>query len=184
MNETVKETLRNNLYYVIIAILSLTVLIVFPFLRSDFEAGWMFPTTPTGWFLFWFEKISVTIINLTIFTAFKRQGKLNILKNERYCEAQELMHKVKKKVYKPLSPAQYQIRSYSKKGTFMTIFTIASLMAITNMILRFDYLALISYATTILFAVVFGVFAMKSDEIYWTNDYYYYALQEAQKNGF
>ena len=180
MNEKVKEALRNNLYYVIIGVLSLLVLIVFPFLRSDFEAGWDFPTTSAGWFLFWFEKITVTGINLTIFTAFKKQGKLNILDNEMYKKAQELMNKVKAKVFKPLSPAQYQARSYGKKGTTLILTTVFSLVAITRMILKFDYLALISYGVTILLGIVFGVFAMKSDEVYWTNDYYYYALQQAE----
>lgn len=180
MNEKIKETLRNNLYYVIIAVLSLGVLVVFPFLRSDINAGWAFPTTKAGWFLFWFEKISVTGINLTIFTAFKKQGKLNIIEHPKYKEAVELMNKVKTKVYKPLSPAQYQLRSYGKKGTTLIITTMASLVAITRMLLKFDYLALISYAVTIVMGVIFGIFAMKSDEVYWTNDYYFYALQQSE----
>lgn len=180
MNDKVKEVLRNNLYYVIIGVLSLLVLIVFPFLRSDFEAGWNFPTTSAGWFLFWFEKITVTGINLTIFTAFKKQGKLNVLENEMYKKAQELMNKVKTKAYKPLSPLQYQARSYGKKGTTLILTTVFSLIAITRMILKFDYLALISYGVTILLGIIFGIFAMKSDEVYWTNDYYFYALQQSE----
>ena len=180
MNDKVKEALRNNLYYVIIGVLSLLVLIVFPFLRSDFEAGWNFPTTSAGWFLFWFEKITVTGINLTIFTAFKKQGKLNILENEMYKKAQELMNKVKTKAYKPLSPLQYQAKSYGKKGTTLILTTVFSLVAITRMILKFDYLALISYGVTILLGIIFGIFAMKSDEVYWTNDYYFYALQQSE----
>lgn len=180
MNDKVKEVLRNNLYYVIIGVLSLLVLIVFPFLRSDFEAGWNFPTTSEGWFLFWFEKITVTGINLTIFTAFKKQGKLNVLENEMYKKAQELMNKVKTKAYKPLSPLQYQARSYGKKGTTLILTTVFSLVAITRMILKFDYLALISYGVTILLGIIFGIFAMKSDEVYWTNDYYFYALQQSE----
>lgn len=180
MNDKVKEVLRNNLYYVIIGVLSLLVLIVFPFLRSDFEAGWNFPTTSAGWFLFWFEKVTVTGINLTIFTAFKKQGKLNVLENEMYKKAQELMNKVKSKAYKPLSPLQYQARSYGKKGTTLILTTMFSLVAITRMILNFDYLALIAYSVTILLGIIFGIFAMKSDELYWTNDYYFYALQQAE----
>lgn len=180
MNDKVKEVLRNNLYYVIIGVLSLLVLIVFPFLRSDFEAGWNFPTTSAGWFLFWFEKITVTGINLTIFTAFKKQGKLNVIENEMYKKAQELMNKVKTKAYKPLSPLQYQARSYGKKGTTLILTTVFSLVAITRMILKFDYLALISYGVTILLGIIFGIFAMKSDEVYWTNDYYFYALQQSE----
>ena len=180
MNDKVKEALRNNLYYVIIGVLSLVVLIVFPFLRSDFEAGWNFPTTSAGWFLFWFEKITVTGINLTIFTAFKKQGKLNIVEHPKYKEAQELMNKVKCKQYKPLSPAQYQARSYGKKGTTLILTTVFSLIAITRMILKFDYLALISYGVTILLGIIFGIFAMKSDEVYWTSDYYFYALQKSE----
>ena len=65
----------------------------------------------------------------------------------------------------------------------MIFSTLCSLVAIGNMILRFDYNTLIAYGVTIVMGITFGVFAMKSDEIYWTNDYYYYALQEEKKNG-
>lgn len=181
MNETVKDKLRQNLYYIIIAILSLAVLIVMPFLRSDLSAGLLFPTTAAGWFLFWFEKISITAINLTIFTAFKKQGLMNVKDNPQYVKARELMNKVKAKKYNPMSPLKYQAKSYGKKGTTLVISTMASLVAITNMLLRFDYLALISYCITILMAVIFGIFAMKNDELYWTDEYYYWALQQSQE---
>ena len=182
MNEHAKEVLRQNLWYFIIAVLCLGVLLVFPFLRSEANAGLALPSTRAGWFLFWFEKISVTIINLTIFTAFKKQGKTNILSDPKYLEATEMLNKVKNKIYRPLSPAKYQARSYGFKGTTLMITTMATLVAITNMILRFDYLALISYAVTLVFAVIFGIFTMKKDEIYWTNDYWFYAKEQYDKN--
>ena len=181
MNETVKDKLRQNLYYIIIVILSLAVLIVMPFLRSDLSAGLLFPTTTAGWFLFWFEKISVTAINLTIFTAFKKQGLINVKDNPQYVKARELMNKVKMRKYTPMSPLKFQAKSYGKKGTTLVISTMASLVAITNMLLRFDYLALISYCITILMAIIFGIFAMKNDELYWTDEYYYWALQQAEE---
>ena len=181
MNETVKDKLRQNLYYIIIVILSLAVLIVMPFLRSDLSAGLLFPTTTAGWFLFWFEKGSITAINLTIFTAFKKQGQMNVKDNPQYIKARELMNKVKAKKYTPASPAKYQAKSYGKKGTTLVISTMASLVAITNMLLRFDYLALISYCITILMAIIFGIFAMKNDELYWTDEYYYWALQQVEE---
>lgn len=180
MNETIKDKLRQNLYYIIIVILSLAVLIVMPFLRSDLSAGLLFPTTPAGWFLFWFEKCSITAINLTIFTAFKKQAVINIKDNPQYIKAREILNKIKAKKYTPMSPAKYQAKSYGKKGTTLVISTMASLVAITNMLLRFDYLALISYCITILMAIIFGIFAMKNDEIYWTDEYYYWALKQLE----
>ena len=181
MNEQVKEKLRQNLYYVVIIVLTIAVLMIFPFLKSDLEAGLKFPTTAMGWFLFWFEKISMACINLCIFTSFKKQGKLNIKDDKRYIEANEIMNKVKKKSYNPLSPGQYQARSYGKKGTTLVISTMASLVAITNMLLKFDYMALISYGFTLIMAIGFGIFAMKNDELYWTNDYYYWALKQQEE---
>ena len=29
-------------------------------------------------------------------------------------------------------------------------------------------------------AIIFGIIAMKSDELYWTSDYYYWALKQAE----
>ena len=180
---TAKEILRQNLYYFIIGLLSIGVLIIFPFLRSDADVGWGFPTTSAGWFLFWFEKISVTCINLSIFTAFKKQAVLNVKDNEMYQKARKLLNAVREKKSAPRSPAQYQAISYAKKGTTLILSTICSLIAIGNMILRFDYNTLIAYTVTLVMGIVFGVFAMKADEIYWTEDYYYYALQQAEELG-
>ena len=55
--------------------------------------GFDFPTTTWGWVLFWFEKISMTAINMTICTAFKKQGKLNIKDDLKYKEAQDELEK-------------------------------------------------------------------------------------------
>lgn len=181
-NNKAKEILRQNLYYFIIALMSVGVLIVFPFLKSSADVGWGFPTTSAGWFLFWFEKGSITGINLCIFTAFKKQAILNIKDNPKYIEARELLNRVKEKKCDPKSPAKYQAISYSKKGTTMVLSTICSLIAIGNMILAFDYNTLIAYSVTIVMGIIFGVFAMKSDEIYWTDEFYYYALQEEKKS--
>lgn len=183
MNEQAKEILRQNLYYFLIALMSIGVLIVFPFLKSSADVGWGFPTTSAGWFLFWFEKGSVTGINLAIFTAFKKQAQLNVKDDPTYKKAREILNAVKEKKSTPKSPAKYQAQSYLKKGTTLIFSTLCSLVAIGNMILRFDYNTLIAYGVTIVMGITFGVFAMKSDEIYWTNDYYYYALQEEKKNG-
>ena len=177
---TAKEILRQNLYYFIIGLLSIGVLIIFPFLRSEADVGWGFPTTSAGWFLFWFEKISVTCINLSIFTAFKKQAVLNVKENETYKKARKLLNAVREKKSSPQSPAKYQVVSYAKKGSTLILSTVCSLIAIGNMILRFDYNTLIAYTITIVMGIVFGIFAMKADEIYWTEDYYYYALQQAE----
>ena len=182
MNATAKEILRQNLYYFVILVLSVGVLIVFPFLKSSADVGWGFPTTKAGWFIFWFEKGSVAGINLCMFTAFKKQAVLNIKDNETYKKAREILNKVKEKTAKPKSPAKYQAESYLKKGTTLVFTTGCSLVAIGNMILRFSYITLVSYGCTIIMGLTFGVFAMKADELYWTNDFYYYAIQEAEKN--
>lgn len=182
MNATAKELLRQNLYYVLIVILSIGVLVIFPFLKSTADVGWGFPETKAGWFIWWFEKGSITGINLCIFTAFKKQAILNIKEDETYKKAREILNRVREKKYEPKSPIKYQAESYAKKGTTLAISTACSLVAIGNMILRFSYVTLISYLVTIVMGITFGIFAMKSDEIYWTNDYYYYALQEERKN--
>ena len=181
MTTTAKEVLRQNLYYFIILVLSIGVLVVFPFLKSSADVGWGFTSTKAGWVIWWFEKGSIAGINMCLFTAFKKQAILNIKEDPTYKKAKEILNKVKEKKSEPKSPVKYQAQSYLKKGTTMTVTTFCSLIAIGNMILRFSYITLISYACTLLMGLVFGIFAMKADELYWTNDYYYYALQEERK---
>ena len=181
MNEKAKDLLRQNLYYFLIAIMSVGVLLVFPFLDSSTDIGWGFPTTSAGWFLYWCEKGSISATNLCIFTAFKRQALLNVRDNETYKKARLILNAVREKKSNPRSPIRYQSLSYSKKGTTIVISTICSMVAISNMVLRFSYNTLISYSVTVVMGIMFGIFAMKADEIYWTNEYYYYAIQEEKK---
>lgn len=103
------------------------------------------------------------------------QAKQNVLTNENYIKANEILERNKPKNYKPKSPSQYLSKQYLKKGTSLTITTLASLVTIGEAAVNYNYLLLIATVVTIIFAIVFGIISMKSTEVYWTTEYLDYA---------
>ena len=130
-----------------------------------------FPHTPTGWTLWCIERVLIVVMNLLILTLFVKQARVNVKENENFKKANEILASFKPKQYKPISPAQYYSKLYARKGVTLAITTLASLIAIGDAIINYNYLLLIATAVTILFAVVFGVISMKDTELYLTTDY-------------
>lgn len=172
----IKMKLKNGIYYILTALLSTVAIIVFPMLdNSNVTFRDTFPTTPTGWTLWIIERVLIIVMNLLILSNFILQAKQNIKDNERYLEANSILDRYKPKNYKPKSPSQYMSKMYLTKGSSLTITTAASLITIGEAAVNYNYLLLIATVVTIVFAVVFGVVAMKNTELYWTSEYLDYA---------
>ena len=168
----IKLKLKQGVYYILVALLSITALIVFPMLDSS-SLTFMdaFPHTPTGWTLWCIERTLIVVMNLLILTLFVKQARVNVKDDENFKKANEILASFKPKQYKPISPAQYYSKLYARKGVTLAITTLASLIAIGDAIINYNYLLLIATAVTILFAIVFGVISMKDTELYLTTDY-------------
>ena len=168
----IKLKLKQGVYYILVALLSITALIVFPMLDSSsltFKDA--FPHTPTGWTLWCIERILIVVMNLLILTLFVKQARANVKDNENFKKANEILASFKPKQYKPISPAQYYSKLYARKGITLAIATLASLIAIGDAVINYNYLLLIATAVTILLAIVFGIVSMKDTELYLSTDY-------------
>lgn len=104
------------------------------------------------------------------------QAKLNIKDNENYIKANEILGKMKYKQYIPRGPERWNRQQYTSKGVSIFLGTAFSTIALTNAILTYDYISLIAYLLVLVTGVIFGILQMKSAEIYWTTEYYQYAL--------
>ncbi len=170
--ELIKLKFKQGIYYILVAVLSLTALIVFPMLDSStltFKNS--FPTTPTGWFIWGLERILIVIMNILILTLFIKQARVNVKENANYKKAVEILERTKPKEYKPISPKMYYSKTYARKGTSLAFTTLASLFAIGDAVINYNYLLLIATAVTVIFAITFGVVSMKDTELYLTSDY-------------
>lgn len=162
---------RQWLYYLLIGVISLISLVFLPMVGSEVGMDWNLPTTPSGWVVWVITKLIVSILNVLLFHCFMEQAKLNVKDNERYKEAFNKLYKVAGKLYIPRSPKQFNKREYSTKAVTIFIFTALSTVALTQAILSFDYMSLLSYLFTIILGVVFGVIQMKKAELYWTTEF-------------
>lgn len=183
MNEAM-EKLKAGMYYCIIAIISVVALVFLPAIGSTVGIGLVLPTTAAGWIVYVTTKIIVAVINVLIFHCFRLQGKLNVKNSAEYKKATELLKVIKRgKEYIPLSPAQWSRRQWGSKGITIFITSILSVFALTQAILTFDWIAMLTYLFTILMGLIFGILQMKREEEYWTVGYLEYAeyVQQQQQ---
>ena len=169
------QKLKQNLYYVLIAVASFVALTFLPMLGSDVSAGWAFPDTAKGWTVFIVLRLIISTLNVFIYASFINQGKINISADENYKKAIKLMGSAKSKEYAPRSPKKFNAVEYGRKGFFVFVATGASLVALTQAILSYDWQALLCYTVTVIASILFGVFEMKKVEIYWTVEFLEYA---------
>lgn len=169
------EKVRQWLYYLIIGIISLIALCFLPMIGSTAGLGWNIPTTTVGWIVWVTVKIIVAILNVLIFHCFMLQAKLNIKDNIRYKEAQEILIEQTTKEQNPRSPIIWNKQQYGKKAVFIFCGTALGTIALTQAMLTFDYIAMLTYLFTIILGLICGILQMKSAEDYWTNEFWQYA---------
>ena len=188
MKSPMLERLKQNLYYCLIAIATFVALTFLPMLGSDVNAGWNFPDNHKGWIVFITLRVIISSLNVFIFSSFIHQGKLNVADNANYQKAVLLISKAKDKEFIPRSPKKFNAHEYGRKGFFVFMATGASLVALTQAILSYDWQALLCYTVTVIGSIIFGIFEMKKVEIYWTIEFLEYAerqyqAQKGEENG-
>lgn len=173
--------LRQNIYYVLIAVASFVALTFLPLLGngSDVDARWDLPTSQKAWVVFITLRAIISFLNVFIYASFINQGKLNVKDNENYKKANDLLKVIKQgRGYVPRSPWKFNAKEYGWKGVTVFGSTAGAMVALDQALLNFSYKALLIYASTVAMAIFFGVFEMKKVEIYWTEEYLDYAERE------
>ena len=167
-----KEKLNNNIYYVVIVVVSLFTLIFFPMLGSTIVPEWDIPDNSVGWTVWIITRLAISGLNLLIFHSFVKQAKVNIKDNPRYVEANKI-YKVEKdpQAKKPRNPQKYISKLYLKKGTSVFLSTLAAVVGFSQAVLTYDYVSLITFLITIITCIMFGIITMKETENYWTNEF-------------
>lgn len=175
---SVKQSLKQGMYYIIIAVISFISVVFLPMIGTTLGLGWKLPDTTAGWVVWGVSRAIVATINVLLFHSFMEQAKLNIKDNEHYKEARDILVKVKKKEHKPKSPAQWNAAQYGKKGTTIFLSSAMSVVAIGQAVLSYEWATALAYLFTLGMGIIFGIMQMKKAETYWTTEYYEYALMK------
>lgn len=176
------DKVKQWMYYFIVGIVSFVALVFLPMIGTEVGLGWSVPDTTVGWIVWATIKALVASLNVTIFHSFMQQAKLNVRDNPRYREANEILSRVKIKKYIPKSPKKWNTEQYGKKGVTLFISTAFATIALTQAILTFDWVSMLSYLFTIIMGLVFGVLQMKTAEEYWTDEFWKYAKMVEENN--
>lgn len=173
--------IRQNIYYILIAVATFAALVFLPMLGSDLDGGLNLPKTQKAWIVFITMRTIVSFLNVFIYASFINQGKMNILDDKNYLKANELLRVIRKSTgYKPRSPLKFHLNEYGWKGAFVLAGSVVALFALEQAILKYDIKSLLLYGMTVSFAIFFGIFEMKKVEIYWTVEYLEYAQKEIE----
>lgn len=176
-----KENWRRYQNYIIIAILSIMSVFFLPMLGSELGIGFVIPDTPAGWIVWILTKLCIVVVNILIFDQFVKQSKVNVRDNELFKKAEEILNNTEDEEEEILAPSKYISKLYLKKGVSLTITTILSIFGLTNAILTFDWVSMLTYIFTIVMALVFGWITMNEAEEIWTDKYYKYALKKQKE---
>lgn len=163
------------MYYFIIGIVSLIALCFLPMIGSTAGLGWNTPNTTVGWIVWCIVKIIVAVLNVLIFHCFMMQAKINIKDNQRYQEALAILQENEFKEFTPIGPIEWNRKQYGTKGVTIFITTALSTIALTQAMLTFDWMAMLTYLFTIIMGLIFGILQMKTAEDYWTDEFWQYA---------
>lgn len=150
-------------------------------LGTSVGLAWNIPDTVVGWIVWVVTKLIVAVINILIFHCFMCQAKVNIKDNENYKKAKSILISQKVKEVQPKSPHKWNLEQYSKKGVTIFIASALSTVALTQALLTFDWVSMLTYLFTIIMGLIFGILQMKTAEEYWTGEYLEYALLYKQQ---
>lgn len=162
-------------YYTIIGIISLIALFFLPMIGSSAGLEWNLPNTLVGWCVWVLSKLIVAVINILIYHCFIQQAKVNVRDNEKFLEAQSILVTADIEKDVPRGPKEYLHGLYSKKSISIFVTTMLSAIGLTQAVLSFDWIAMLTYFFTILMGLIFGVIQMNETEQYWTEEYWRYA---------
>lgn len=169
-------------YYLIIGVISILALFFLPMVGSEAGLAFRIPNTAAGWIVYIVSKILVATLNILIFHCFILQAKVNIRNNENFLQANEILRvSLDLETLKPKSPEQWAKAVYGKKGVSIFATSLLSAFGLTQAVLTFDWISMLTYLFTILMGIVFGILQMNRTEEYWTWEYLLYA-KEVQHN--
>lgn len=162
--------------YIIIGVISFLALVFLPMIGSAATVGIILPTTFAGWTVWIVTKIIVATINILIFHCFIMEGKDRGKLTEEYKKAQELMKIVNPRIKRKLiSPEEWTSREYKRKGIWVFLTSALSVFALSQAILSYDWISMLTYLFVIIFGIIFGVLEQKRVLEKWSFGYLEYA---------
>lgn len=170
------DKFKSIVYYLIIGLISILSTAFLPMIGTEIGLSFNFPNTLAGWIVWSVSKLAIAVLNMTLFTCFMKQAKINVRNDSRYLEAQKILDEMdKQKALKPKSPKQWEHGQYLSKGMTIFITSILSAIGFSQAILTFDLMTFLSYAFTVVMGCVFGFMQMNKAEEYYTSEYLAYA---------
>lgn len=178
------EKIKDYINYGIIGIISFLALVFLPMLGSSAAVNLILPSTVAGWLVWIVTKAIVAVINFLIFHCFILQGKENAKKTDLFKKAEDLLKIANPKVKKTIiSPQEWTTKQYKEKGVTIFITSFLSVFALTQAILAYDWITMLTYLFTIIMGIIFGILQQQKTFEKWSSGYLEYAEWLCEENG-
>ena len=168
-------------YYALVAMLSIVTVTFLPMLGSTVGVEMQFPATGLEWAVWCITRGMVAVINIMLFHCFHQQGKVRAKDNPLYKEAWEKDFNNPHKSYVARSPRQWNAQEYGRKGVTVFVTSLLSGFVLTQAVLTYDWVALISYIIALTIGIVFEIMQMFANYNYWVGEYPIWVNQEIMK---
>lgn len=181
-----KEWVSKSIYAIIVAVVTLAILIIAPFIAggSETKLSVLELNTAEEWLVYLTPKVLTALGNGAATVCFINQGQLNVKDDPNYKLANEILHRVKsKKVKKPRGPNEFFIPMYVKKMVSTIVTTALGLLVVGELVLNFSVIQFISIMVTEITTVIIGLLGMLNTQEYLTDEYLAYAkMVEGEEN--
>lgn len=182
MEQDIFSKINKNQYYLIIAAVSLFALFFLPMLGSSAGLAWSLPTTTPGWIVYVTTKLLIAAINILITFCFVQQGKVNIEDNPAYMAALAKFNtQTKETKLKARSPQQFYAEIYGKRSIAIFLTSMLSAVALTQAVLTFDWVMMLTYLFTLTMGIIGGIIQMKDVEKFWTEEFVRYVAEKEEE---
>ena len=178
MHAQIRRFFNLYMWYAIIFVLSMVSLFILPMMGAEVGLSLELPNTVAGWIVWTVSSMTSSALNVLMYHAFIKQGKLNIKDDHSYIAANKLLLENNfAQTERARSPHEYHRSLYRSKGTSIFFFTLLGTISFSHAILTFDPVKFIAQLLTLLMGLVCGLFQMKGVEEFWTVEYPEYAKQ-------
>ena len=172
----IRQNFRLWQYYIIIGVISFITVFFLPFIGSTVGLKWVLPTNVVGWVVYIVSKLLVAVVNILLFHCFMQQAKVNVKDDPKYKEANDILKRCGfLNKWAPRGPVEWQKLQYKRKGIWIAIGSLITAIGLSQALLVFDWVMMVSYVVIIIFGIIFGVLQLNAAEQYWTDEYYDYA---------
>lgn len=173
------NSLKDNMSWIMIALLSVMQIVISCLSSVDGNVQFVFPKTVWGWILLIAPKIIISVLGYMIWNSFFDKGKDEGKKTDDYKKSQNILLEIQGKSNKNeidvVNPKLWEKQTKVKKGIKMVIMLSLTTFLVAELAVNFNISSLVSSILSLLISILYGFRMMITAEEMFSIGYLRYA---------